>query len=276
MTPRMSAAAAQACRGLYAHRLLTTSQVHELHGRGRSRRRTLQVLVDLEDAGYVARVGVHGSREFAWHLTPDGAAVTEGAGVDVRRHRMTAALAAGPQQSHTLATNEAALCFVREARRRGHDCGPFAWRNETAHPLGPGQGSLIADAVLDYTVWTATEEVYLCRFLEVDMATELVSVLARKLTSYARLLDYPAGWMAYPSFPRLVIVLAGGEAAALERRLNVLCEVAGRLPALAARPEIGAVAVTLEALRREGPLAPVFVPLIDPSVSVDVLGYRAA
>lgn len=284
VTALLSAPGAEVCASLYTHRILSTSQVAELHGSGRSRRRALQVLTVLEHAGYVARVRVHGRREAAWHLTTRGVDATEGRGVEERGYyyergrrlgiEELATKASGPGQTHTLATNETALCFVREARRRGDDCGPFSWRNETVFPLGPRRGRrLIVDAVLDYTVSTPTEDIWLCRFLELDRGTERVTTLAEKLEAYAELYRYSPAWASYPCFPRLVIVLAGRPEAELERRLRALCEVAGRMPALIGCPEVGAVATTLTALRRDGPFAPVFIPLADPEIAVGLLGH---
>lgn len=42
--------------------------------------------------------------------------------------------AAGPLQAHTLAVNDAAICFIEAARGRGDEFGPFAWRHEIYHP----------------------------------------------------------------------------------------------------------------------------------------------
>lgn len=261
------------CRGLYVHRLLSTSQLWELFAPTTSMRYGRYVLERLEQDGYAGRVPRHGSRESVWFLTAAGVAATAGTDVEARRHRSTELTAAGPLQDHTLDVNEVGLCFARAARRRGDDCRPFSWRNETSHPLGPGNAdTLIADAVIDYTVVDPRGEMFVSRFVELDRGSKRVAVLAAKLTSYVRLFDYAAGWLAYPRFPRVMIVLSGDGPAALERRLTSLCELAERLPGFRARPEIGASATTLAALRAEGPFGRIFVPLLEPDRLVDVLG----
>lgn len=249
-------------RGLYAHRLLSTSQITDLYGWDRTPRWSKQVLADLLAGGLVARarIAARRSREWAWYLTPAGFDITEGPGVEVRPYRITAQLAAGPQQAHTLATNEVGAAFVRAARLHGDDCSTEAWRNETAHKIGAGgRGDVvIADAVLDYTV-VATGSTFLCRFVELDRATMKLQRLVAKLESYARLLAHPPAWRSYPVFPPIMVITAGLPEAALQRRLDAL---AGVLPLSAPIANAGAAlaitATTLEQLRTHGPFAPIF------------------
>lgn len=250
-------------RGLYTHRLMSTSQVADLYAPDRSLRWTQMVLQRLEDQGLVARVRVADvrSREFAWYLTRAGVNVTEGPGVEVRPYRLTSPLASGPLQAHTLDTNEVGLAFVRAARHFADDCWSEAWRNETAHPLGPaGRGGvIIADAVLDYTVYEAGASTYLCRFIEIDRATTSARTLVRKLEGYARLHAYLPGWRSYPIFPWVTVVMSGPPEPVLQRRIDALDRLIGlSAPIANAGPDLVVLATTLHQLRTHGPHAPIF------------------
>lgn len=275
MSARISLVGADVCASLSAHRLMTTSQLAELHMAGHTLRWAQLTMSRLEAARYVARVGVHGSRESAWYLTPKGVAATA-AGMEVRRHRMTSTTAAGAGQAHTLAVNDVAIAFVRHARAAGDDCGPFSWRNETAYRLGPSRNdpTLVADAVIEYTICRPDEEVYLCRLLEIDRCTETLTSLASKLLSYGRLYEWRPGWTAHPRFPSPVVVLAGAPEAQLERRLSALAELSYRMPGVAGRAELGALATTLPELVRQGPLGARYLALCDPAAPAVMLGSR--
>jgi hypothetical protein len=247
-------------RGLYTHRLLTTTQVHELYAPDHSLRWALLSLTRLEDDGLIARVRVAGSRQHAWYLRPAGVALTEGPGVEVRRYRMDARRAVAPQQAHTLATNEVGLCFVRAARAHGDDCWSEAWRNEAAHRIGQGgRGEVvISDAVLDYTVVEAGVSTYLCRFVEVDRATKKLEVFIRQLEAYARLYACRPAWRAYPIFPPVVVVMTGPPEKVLLRRIDALDRLLPLSAPLANASEVVIFATTLEQLRTHGPHAPIF------------------
>lgn len=248
-------------RGLYAHRLMTTTQVHRLYAPLTSLRWTRSTLADLEDQGLVAWVRVAGGRERAWYLLRDGVSVTEGAGVEVRGYRMDARRAAGPLQAHTLATNEVGLVFVEAARRYGDDCWSEGWRNETAHRAGAGGTGevIISDAVLDYTVIEKNlGSTFLCRFIEIDRATTPVRTLVRKLEAYARLYAHRPSWRAYPMFPPVVVVMAGPPEVVLQRRIDALDAMLPLSAPLANAPDVQITATTLEQLRTHGPHAPVF------------------
>jgi hypothetical protein len=202
--------------------------------------------------GLLARVGVSGEREHAWYLTADGAGVAA-AGGERRPYRMTPQQAAGPLQAHTLATNEVGLVFVRAARMYGDECGPASWRNETAHQLGGARGeAVIADAVLEYTVWDDDADdprTYLCRFIEVDRSTTPVRTLAHKLESYARLRLHT---FPYPVFPEVAVVMCGRDERALERRAADLCALVLSSATLG-RSDVVIAITSLARLSGEGP-----------------------
>lgn len=247
-------------RGLYAHRLLSTDQLHDLYGGRRSRRWTLVTLANLRAGKYIGRCRVAGSRQFAWFLQPNGVAITEGPGVERRSYRMTPERAAGPLQAHTLVVNEVGRLFARAAAARGDQCGPGDWRNETAFRLGPGRGAetLVVDAVLDYTLYSGSEGTYLCRFVEVDRATTSVRTLVAKLEAYAALWAYAPSWRGYPKFPTVMVVMAGAAPAVLERRLDALEAMLRLSSPVAGCPDLQVSVATLDALRRHGPFGPVF------------------
>jgi len=235
-TRRLGPTGVEILEGLYQHRLLSTRQVRELHAPDCSRRWAHEQLARLRRAGLAtyerARDGLA-----VWFLTAAGveAAETITTRAEERRKLVTPAQAAGPLQQHTLAVNEAGIAFVRAARERGEECGPFAWRHEIAHPLGPPPGQrrseqLIADALLTYQQGdggSGTAVHY--RFVELDRATMPAAELASKLARYGRLhrrelpaedpLEEPGPLWArlYPVFPAVLLVLAGREREALER-----------------------------------------------------------
>ncbi|WP_445061890.1 hypothetical protein [Streptomyces sp. SAS_260] len=43
------------------------------------------------------------------------------------------------------------LPFAADARRLGHEIGPWDWTPDVSHPIGEGEG-VSADAVMHYTV----------------------------------------------------------------------------------------------------------------------------
>ena len=127
-----------------------------------------------------------------WHVTELGARLAREAGVlDGEPRLIGAEEAAGPLQAHTLAVNDAAICFMEAARERGDDFGPFAWRHEVSHPLSRGRGRrrrrLIADAVFTYLRIEESGVAIEQRFLELDRATLTVDRLAAELARYAEL-----------------------------------------------------------------------------------------
>lgn len=246
---------------VYTHRLMTTAQLHELCAAGRTLRWVLVKLAALERAGLIGRVRVADGHMNAWYLTPKGVAVAEGPAVEVRPYRITPALAAGPQQAHTLALNEAGLCFVRAARQRGDDCWP-GWRNETVHHLGPGARAdvVISDAAVEYTVVEEAGSAFLCRFLELDRLTYDAVRLVAKLENYARLAGYVPGWRLYPRFPAVVIVMDNARMGPerFERRMDTLEQLIPLSRAIRGSDHFDVSFTTLELLRSHGPFGAIF------------------
>lgn len=253
---------------LYRHRLLSTSQLAELHAEDKSERWPQMVLADLERRALVRRGGIRGRREQCWYLSAEGHRCVEGQGVERRPYKMTEAAAVGPLQSHTLAVNAAALAFRRGVLARGGDWG--GWSLEVAHPLtaSPRGERLIVDAVVEATLVEADHDVYLARFLEVDRSTERLAALAAKLTSYSRLARHPAGWATYPRLPAVCVVIEG-ERGATERRIGALRVLAGRM---ALDPAVRASACAMADLEAQGPFAPIWAPLLAEGPPAGLLG----
>lgn len=283
---------------LYQHRLLSTTQLLDMHTPTSSRRWVQRQLAGLEAGGYVARVsGRPPAHQSLWFVTEVGAAASEGEGVDLgvpaRAYRMTEEKAAGPLQAHTLAVNEVGIAFVEAARRRGHECGPMAWQHEVVHPFREREGRLdvlIADALLHYTAYEDGEAIVLARFIELDRGTMSVAALENKLHQYAQLYHFEpkggrraeggrpghhpaAGWaMHYASFPKVLVVLCDQPEATLKRRIHTLMDLYSPDPAAPQTEALGVSLTTLDALRRVGPFAPIFWRPADPSQPVDLLG----
>lgn len=287
---------------LYQHRLVSTSQLHELlqpHAQdARYLRRELGVLRREGMVGSVARRS-SGQGELLSYVTALGAEVVEAGGEVTRRaFRMSEQAAAGQLQEHTLAVNDVGLAFVRTARREGHECGPLDWEAELTHRVRDGEDRLadrafvIPDAVLRYTHVAGRQRSLHTLFLEVDRATEHVSVLAAKLNAYARYQSYvpapapasrkrprPAAstreaWRdRYAHFPRVLVVLSGAKSdAALQRRaadLRALAAADTRLGRAAGHLQAGVT--TLHRLQEQGPFAPVVTPVFGESTLTDVL-----
>ncbi len=192
-TPRLEerplpAVAVEVLESLHQHRLLSTSQIHALHTPGASRRWTQSLLGALQAHGLARFVRSDGASKL-WYLSDAGADAVEQlpARTETRRKVIAPAQAAGPLRQHTLQINDAGLAFVRAARARGDECGPFSWRHEIAHPIGalPGRRRselLIAHALLTYLQTGSDGEADVHRrFLELDRATLPVPALAAKL-----------------------------------------------------------------------------------------------
>jgi predicted ArsR family transcriptional regulator len=301
MTDRASRpSAADALDALYQHRLLSTAQIHEMLARGVRLRQTQRLLADLAARNLVA--SVRPSRDSSdrsarlWYLTERGAAVVEAAPdrTELRRRRLTAEMAAGRLQAHTLAVNEVGVAFLRAARERGDEFGSASWRHEVAHELSaaPRRHSefLVTDAVTRYWATSSSARPTIrYRFLELDRATVLMDDLAGKLARYARLhLRWTEYWQAdrerrasmpawpswYRAFPRVIVVLANRERANLGRRLETLLALCRAEPELQECPDLSISFVLLDDLLAWGPFAPIFRRPEDDRL-VNWLGHEA-
>jgi hypothetical protein len=251
---------------LAEHRVLSTAQARAIHLPARSLRRGQQLLVDLERAGLICHVEARSAPRRLWFLSERGARE-----------------AAGPLRAHTLAVNEVGISFLEAARKRGDDFGPLSWRHEVAHPLSRGRGrarrTLFADAVLTYLLLEESDIAIEQRFIELDRATLSADRLTAELARYAQLYRArdkggEALWRyRYPSFPRVICVLAGDSRKALIRRRNVALVLLEHDPELARA--YGAVSISfclLEDLKSRGPFAPIFRSVGEPDRKVDWLG----
>jgi hypothetical protein len=282
----LTPAAVEILASVAQHRLLTTRQVRELRGSEASARWTLELLCELERRGALSHVMARGRRKL-WHLTERGAELALASGLLERPPKLLgAAEATGALQEHTLAVNDAAICFLRAARERpGDDFGPLSWRHEVAHPLTRSRGrrrQLISDALLTYLVADGERLALEYRLLELDRASLSVDRLARKLARYAELArardeqGRPAWRAWYPALPAVIAVLAGAEREALERRRRTVLALCRSEPELAAAPELELSICLLCELEREGPFAPIFFRPGKPTEPIDWLGRRGA
>jgi hypothetical protein len=291
--PRLAPAAVAMLESLYQHRLLSTLQLHELHTPNASLRWTQRVLGRARDVGLADAVRVPGGG-LIWYLTEPGVEAVETIPnrAELRRKVIPPEQAAGPLQAHTLAVNDVGIAFVTAARVHDHECGPFAWRHEVAHPLGPPPGrrrpeQLISDAVLSYELTEpggATSFHY--RFVELDRATIPVADLVAKLARYARLYHYvdpadrrdgdgaPLWTRLYPVFPLVLLVFAGDVPRRLERRRRTVLALCGQEPELTTTPEVEVSACLLADLIERGPFDASFRTLAEPDTPVDWLGEQ--
>lgn len=291
--PRVGPTAVATLESLSQHRLLLTRQVHALHTPGASRRWTQYQLARLRGAGLA--IGTRLSdRQLLWHLTERGAEAVEAipSRAEARCKVIAPEQAAGALHEHTIAVNDAGIAFVRAAREREDECGPFNWFHEIAHPLGPPPGrrtpeQLIADAILTYELVEpdgSTTIVY--RFIELDRATRSAADLAHRLARYVRLYRHtiPAEGSAgervalwsrlYPVFPPVLVVLAGRPRARLEDRRRTVLALCRQDPDLAETPEVEVSFCLLDDLAARGPFAPICRTLANSGKPVDWLGQE--
>jgi hypothetical protein len=268
---------------LAQHRVLSAAQVRAIHLPGSGERWAQRTLARLGDAGLAGYVRSPRSHRRLWHVTEPGARVAREAGaLDGEPRLIGAEGAAGPLQAHTLAVNDAAICFLEAARERGDEFGPFSWRHEVSHPLSQGRGrrrrALVADAVFTYLLLDGEGVAIEQRFLELDRATLSVDRLATELARYAELhrlsgADGEPLWRErYPLFPPVHCVLTGGRRAVLERRRATTIAMLRTNPRFTREPEAAVSICLLEDLEREGPFAPIFRDASDPARPVDWLG----
>ncbi|MBS1886003.1 MAG: replication-relaxation family protein [Actinobacteria bacterium] len=280
-------AAIEIVASVAAHRALSREQIGEMHMPGTGARWSRRVLGRIAAAGLIDHVRTAGgSPQRLWFATEAGARAAVGLGALPRMPRVfEAGEVVGPLQAHTVAVNEAAISFLRAARREGDDFGPLAWRNEVAHSFLDGgrrrrSRSVISDALLTY-IRSAGGKVFVeQRFLELDRATLPVDAMAAELARYADLFragDEEAGpvWRSrYPTFPSVVCVLAGGDREVLRRRRDTALALLRAEPQLTRTPEVEVRVCLLGELVARGPFAPIFRSLRDPGQTVDWLGKR--
>jgi Replication-relaxation len=265
------------------HRALSTEQVRLIHMPGVRKRWGQRVMARLGKAGLLAFAQTNGAPQRLWFATQAGVRAAREAGTLQCEPRLfTAAEVAGPLQAHTVAVNDAAICFLKTARERGDEFGAFSWRQEVAHPLSLGRGrrrrTLFADAVITYLRLTQDEIFVEQRFLELDRATMAVDSLAAQLGRYAQLYrlkgkgNLPLWRSRYPSFPPVLCVLTGASRHLLERRRDTTLALLRSNPEVSRTPEVSIRVCLAEDLAEQGPFAPIFYELHRPEKSVDWLG----
>jgi Replication-relaxation len=283
--------ATEVMESLYQHRLLSSTQVHQLHTPNGSMTWTRHILSTLADAGLAGHAPARGRLKL-WYLTERGSEAIETIPTrgETRRRQISPEQAAGPLRAHTLAVNDVGISFVKAARDRGDDCGALSWRHEIAHPVGPALGrrpgeTLIADALLTYTQQRSDRTLVLHqRVIELDRATIPVQALAEKFARYTRLRRYapqpqgggnhqPAWREYYPEFPAVLVTFAHRERATLERRVQSTIALYG---ADARCRELAVLLVLLDDLMAHGPFASVFIDPRHPERYVDWLGRTPA
>ncbi|WP_327591474.1 replication-relaxation family protein [Streptomyces chartreusis] len=271
----------QVLTALALHRLATASQLRQMLRPDNSRQLLSRVLNKLRSTGFVDLTPLPGrdrSRTHVWYLTPEGARLTRD--LPLLRGRppypITSNTAASLKTPHTLTVLRAHLPFATDARRLGHEHGPWDWTPEVAHPIGEGE-RLVADAVMHYTLIDSEHRLKLRAFVEVDRTTMSSERLAVKLIEYARLFRYEAqpigrrnpastggaAWLRwYPVFPRVLFVLTGSSRARLKNRISDLQAMAAQHPLVAVLArEIPLGAAILEDVEQSGPAGAVWVPL---------------
>ncbi|WP_369386188.1 replication-relaxation family protein [Streptomyces sp. CG1] len=271
----------QVLTALALHRMATTGQLRQMLRPDGSRQLVSRVLNKLRSAGFVdltALADSERSRTHAWYLTPEGSRLTRD--LPVLRGRppypITSTTAASLKTPHTLTIVRAHLPFAADARRLGHEHGPWDWTPEVSHPIGEGE-RLVTDAVMHYTVVEGEHRRKLRAFVEVDRATMSSERLAVKLIDYARLFHYEAqpvgrrrlpsatgpAWLRwYPVFPRVLFVLTGASRTRLENRISDLQAMVAHHPLVAALArEIRLAATVLEDIEEHGPAQAAWVPL---------------
>jgi DNA-binding transcriptional ArsR family regulator len=265
---------------LALHRMATTGQLLQMLRPTGSRQLVSRALNKLRSAGFVDLTPLPDadrSRTHAWYLTPDGALLTRDHPLLRGRppYPITSATAASLKTPHTLTVVRSHLPFAADARRLGHEHGPWDWTPEVAHSIGEGE-RLVADAVLHYTVTDGERRRKLRAFVEVDRTTMSSERLAVKLIEYARLFHYEAqpvgrrrpvstgpAWLRwYPVFPRILFVLTGAAQARLDDRISDLQAMVAHHPLVAALArEVPLGAAVLEDIEEHAPSGPLWTPL---------------
>ncbi len=284
--PTTDTHAHQALALIAQHRMVTTTQLHQMVTPEIPTRKIYKVLAPLRAEGLIAHTVLGRSSGLQAHyLTPAGAhTVRDWPELRGRTPAILTNAAASLRAAHTLTGVRAHLAFLTDARNHGDEYGPLDWVPEIAHRLPDtgGEDQVIADAVLHYTVSGPRRRQYRA-FVEVDRSTMSSERLARKLISYARFHNYtpqPAirrqtvadqgamlAWQRfYPRFPRVLVILTGAPRPTLARRIQDLRHMAAShdlVATFAAQVPLGAT--ILEDIEQQGPSAPVWTPLTGPA-----------
>ncbi|OIJ62563.1 replication-relaxation family protein [Streptomyces mangrovisoli] len=267
--------------GLAQHRIATTGQLRRMLRPDGTRQLMSRVLNRLRTEGFVNYTVLpdpNRSRTNAWYLTPHGARLARD--LPVLRGRppypITSTTAASLKTPHTLAVVRAHLAFAEDARRLGHEHGPWDWTPEVSHAIGESE-RIVADAVMYYTVIKGEHRRKLRAFIEIDRSTMSSERLAVKLIEYARLFQYDAqpfsrrrpaapspAWLRWdPVFPRILFVLTGASRARLESRMSDLQAMVAKHPLVSTLArEVRLGAAVLEDLEEHGPADNVWLPLV--------------
>ncbi|MGW6317606.1 replication-relaxation family protein [Streptomyces sp. NPDC055099] len=270
----------QLLSALAQHRMATTSQLHDLLRPNAARQTVSAPLNKLLRKGLVGyTVLPQSNRSRAWYLTGEGARLARDFPALRGRppYPISSATAASLKTPHTLTVVRTHLPFAADARRLGHEHGPWDWTPEVSHPIGEGE-RVVSDAVMHYTLVDGGQRLKLRAFVEVDRNTMSSGRLAGKLIEYARFYLYqptPVGhrkpapgmggpvWQRwYPLFPRVLFVLTHASRRTLANRTADLRSMADLHPAvieLARRVPLGAA--VLEDLEEHGPAAAIWTPL---------------
>lgn len=270
----------QVLAALAQHRIATTSQLRRMLRPDGTRQLMSRVLNKARADGFVNRTvlpDTNRSPTNTWYLTPAGARLTRD--LPVLRGRppypVTSTTAASLKTPHTLTVVRTHLAFAADARRFGHEHGPWDWTPEVSHAIGEGE-RVIADAVMYYTAVEGDHRRKLRAFVEVDRSTMSSERLAVKLIEYARLFQYEAqpvgrrrptvaspAWLRwYPVFPRVLFVLTSASRSRLESRIGDLQAMTAQHPLVAALArEVPLGAAVLEDLEQHGRAGAVWIPL---------------
>ncbi|MFF2999467.1 replication-relaxation family protein [Streptomyces sp. NPDC057950] len=279
---------------LAQYRMATTEQVHLVVSPGVRIEQTRRRLAKLRAEGLVDRITLaQAGRTRVWFSTVHGARIVF-EWPELRGRRPSRLVgdrsAVRLRTGHALTVTETALAFLQDARHRGDLFRPLDWIPEVQHPLGSGE-AVIPDALMYYrSQGDAGGHGSMMRaFLEIDRATMGPERLAAKIPAYARLHTYsPAQpgrrrigqeppqeeWRKrYPVFPRLLFVLANTGPAGIETRIDAL-QAAAALDGGNFLHKVPVLAAPLADLLRDGPTAPIWRPLTDPSQRVSWICTR--
>lgn len=129
----------QVLAALAQHRIATTSQLRRMLRPDGTRQLLSRVLNKLRSDSFVdctVLPDANRSRTHAWYLTQEGSRLTRD--LPVLRGRppypITSDTAASLKTPHTLAVVRAHLAFAADARRLGHEHGPWDWTPEGLTP----------------------------------------------------------------------------------------------------------------------------------------------